>query len=724
MDMKLTPFIYGKKHPYGHPVVGYEKVLRKLTPDKIKKYYDYFYQPNNAVLVVAGDVDPESALGKIKKHFAKIPRRSSDIKKINNYIGNKPAPKPAFYEFNKKVNIKRLSLTFLTVPITHPDYPAFLILDRILSSGESSRIYKAIVEKRLASDSGTWTYNRKLAGEFGFWAELPIGQSRQPLIDAFFATVKNIAENPPARAEVQKAINQVLSDTVFSKQTTFSVAETLGINEVLYNNPEYDKLILQKIARLKPADIAKVAHKYLLKSQPIVAVLKPAEKIKYKTVKTGGFQIEKFALANGLQVELVEEHSLPMIAFDLDFRLASLYEPADKVGLFAMLGEMLTQGTKKYTAEQIAEKLDFMGVTFEASGNGVRCQTLKKFFEQIMQLTAEIAKNSTFPKDKFELKRKRLIEDLQSSLDDTDTVALREFNKLIYPATHPYAFAETVEGYKRLKREDVIAFYKKIFIPNIARLHVVGDISISELYNIVNRYFSDWQKGEMPRLQLPKVALQKNDRKKYVSMPDKVQVSVYLGHLGIKRSNPDYYTLLVLDNILGTGAGFTDRLSADLRDTQGLAYSLGMWSADTSRYDYGKVYAYLSTSPKNIVKAIAGIIKHIKRIQTEPVKDSEIQGAKAYLTGFFPASYESYQQLADMLRYVDVYNLGYAYFDEYAKKINAVSKEDIMKAARKYLHPDAFSIALVGAVNPKIDYLKQARELAAKQSKKPQNKGK
>jgi len=193
---------------------------------------------------------------------------------------------------------------------------------------------------------------------------------------------------------------------------------------------------------------------------------------------------------------------------------------------------------------------------------------------------------------------------------------------------------------------------------------------------------------------------------------------VYFGHLGIKRNNPDYYSLLVLDNILGTGAGFTDRLNADLRDTRGFAYTVWMVIANGGRYDFGRLIGGIQTSKENIVNAVAGIIEHMKKIQESEVTNAEIKGAKKYLIGSFPESYESYEELVSMLRKINVYNLGYDYFEKYNENIENVTKDDVLRVAKKYLHPETLILTICGDIDENVDYLAKAREKLASEKEK------
>ncbi len=711
--MESNPFIYGQKHAYGHPILGYEKVLRKLTPEKMRMFYDNFYQPDNAVLVIAGDIDVADAKTKVEKHFGKIATRKTEMNRDFVKFKNAPlAPSAGIHNIDKDANITRLTTSFTTVPQTHKDYPALLVLDSILSSGESSRLVKKILtEKKLADDFSSWNYCRALAGEFTFWAELPLKRDYSVLIDEIHASLSEIAENKPTDYEVSKAKNQTLASLVFSGQKTHNIAQNLGFNKIAFNDADYQSKFIEKIMDVTSEDVQHVAKTYFGKDKAIITVMKPEEETKIETFKAKGFDIQKFTLENGLNVELVEDNNAKMIALDLDIMLGSLFEPADKIGVYNLLGKMLMQGTTKKSALEISEKINFWGAKVDSRGDGISASVLRKDFTDFMKLFAEIVITPTFPEDRLTIKKKLAVNNLKSQLDDPDEVSYMNFMSLLYPVKHPYAYRETVEGLNAISREDIQKFYKQHYLPNNATLHVVGDIHASELAEILNKEFSSWQKGDISELKLPEVDLQTDDRTLYKKFDDAEQASIYIGHRGIKRNNPDYYSLLVLDNILGTGAGFTDRLSADLRDTHGYAYSVWMVLAEGARYDYGRLIGGIQTSKENIVNSIVGIIKHLDLIRKDKVTDDEIKGAKEYLIGSFPSTYESFEELVKILRKIHVYGLGYGFFEEFPKKIEAITKDDVLQVANKYLHPEALTVSICGDIDEGVDYLAKAREL-------------
>jgi zinc protease len=273
------------------------------------------------------------------------------------------------------------------------------------------------------------------------------------------------------------------------------------------------------------------------------------------------------------------------------------------------------------------------------------------------------------------------------------------FNELVYGA-HPlhrpsHGYPETVE---KLTREDLRDFHRRFFAPNNGLLSIVGDFRISELLPKVERRFGGWAARPQVFPEHPRPLFQTERRVKYITMAAQ-QVNIYLGHLGVERTNPDYYALQVLDTILGGGAGFTARIPQRLRDEMGLAYTTFASITMTAGLDPGRFIAFIGTSPENMNLAIEGLLNEIRRVIAEPVTAQELQDAKDYLTGSFVFAFESSGQIARFLVHAEVYGLGFDYIEKYPQYIRSITIEDVNRVARKYLDCENYTLVVVGPVD-------------------------
>jgi zinc protease len=272
------------------------------------------------------------------------------------------------------------------------------------------------------------------------------------------------------------------------------------------------------------------------------------------------------------------------------------------------------------------------------------------------------------------------------------------FNELVYqdhPLHRPsHGYPQTVE---RLTREDLLEFHKRYFVPNNVILSIVGDFRVPELLPKIEKAFGSWESKPVVFPTYPQPVRQTGKRVKFITMPAQ-QLNIYLGHLGIARTNPDYYTLQVLDTILGGGAGFTARIPQRLRDELGLAYTTFASITMTAGSDPGRFVAFIGTSPANMKLATEGLINEIRRIIEEPVTAQELQDAKDYLTGSFVFAFESSPQIARFLVHAEVYGLGFDYIERYPQYIRAVTVDDISRVAKKYLDSENYTLVVVGPV--------------------------
>jgi zinc protease len=402
-------------------------------------------------------------------------------------------------------------------------------------------------------------------------------------------------------------------------------------------------------------------------------------------------------LNNGLVLFHYEKDHLPMVAVSLLIKASPLQEPPDKAGLANLVAELLTEGTAKRTSEEIAEEIEFIGAELDVSQDRdyvtITLRVLKKHFKKGFELFSDVLLNPVFREEEIERKKALIKDFLKQAEEEPSFVASREFRKTVY-GEHPYGrlVEGTAETLSRITREDIIEFYKTYYRPNNAIMAAVGDISSEELHNYIKKYLSSWQDAIVPESPKYSVALLK--RPKIITIDRELtQANIKFGHLGIRRDNPDYYAVTVMNYILG-GGGFASRLMSRIRDDMGLAYDVH--SFFTSDKEPGVFQVGVQTKNSSAKTVIDVIKEEIVRIQTEPVSEQELEDAKAYLTGSFPRRIDTMGKIASFLVLTEFYGLGMDYDKKYPFYINSVSREDVLRVAKKYLHPDRYVLVVVG----------------------------
>jgi len=407
--------------------------------------------------------------------------------------------------------------------------------------------------------------------------------------------------------------------------------------------------------------------------------------------------VHKTILPNGLMLLHSENHNLPIVTVTLIIKSGQIHEPKEKAGLANLTAELLTEGTKSRTSRDISEATDFIGASLDAStGNDyttVSLSVLKKDVRKGFELFSDILLHPSFPEEELVRKRDLIKGSLKHREDEPSFLAERAFREGIFGE---YPYGRLIEGsfetLDKIKREDLIQYYSEYFLPNNSILSVVGDLTFEELNILVSQYLGDWKKDEFTFVAEGKTNIQ--TKKKVIKIErNLIQSSVIIGNLGISRDNPDYYAVSVMNYIFG-GGGFSSRLMQSIREEKGLAYSVHSYFATYK--ETGSFQAGVQTKNESASTAIDEILKQIERIRNEKVSDQELSDAKAYLTGSFPRRLDTNRKIADFLASVEFFGLGLDYDKKYPDYINAVTQDDVLRVAQKYLTAENYVIVVVG----------------------------
>lgn len=727
----VLPMLFGSKEPYGHPVIGEEEHVRAATAKIIKGYYDKWYHPNNAALVICGGFDPDKAIARVKELLGPIPSvKLPERKKADAVTRENPVRK----EIPSKFEVARLLLGFNTIRTGEPDYYALEVLDAILSGGKTSRLYRKLIEEeRIANTVGTSNSTGRYPGWFSVQVELLKGQDRKKAEAKTLAELDKLRDAAPSAAELKRAKRRLLAGAIFQREGVQGLADSIA-RGVTTNDLDFLKTYLTKIQAVTAEDVQRVAKTYLDPQKRAVvwsvpgskksdagsgsgaalAIRNPQSTIRNRSNRNraepaaiGGSDfslknVKRVVLDNGLTVLLFEDHRLPIVVAQADVKYGRLSEPAGQVGVGNLTGRLLDEGTDKHTGPQIAEMIEGVGgqLSLDASGGSVRVLTPDRALG--LKILFECLTHAAFPKDALERERQRLLNEIDDTETQPEARAQRTFRALVY-GKHPYSRpslgvrADVV----KLTRENVEAFYHKLFVPNNTVVAVVGDFDSDKVLEEIKGLTAEWKKTDFTRPKEPKVEKPEKFTEKILTMPEAAQLHFLMGHVGITRDNPDYYKLLVMDYVLGTGTGFTDRLSATLRDRQGLAYTVTANITSSASEEPGVFACYIGTAPKNFDHVKKSFLAELKRIRDEPPTDTEVENAKKYLLGSLPFRFTTDGRIAEQLLSMERYKLGFGYLDDYRKAVAAVTPADVQAVAKKYLDPEHMVLVAAGAIDAK-----------------------
>mgnify|MGYP005834495127 CR=1 FL=1 len=402
-------------------------------------------------------------------------------------------------------------------------------------------------------------------------------------------------------------------------------------------------------------------------------------------------------LKNGLKVIVVEQNELPVISMRLQCNEGSFADPPGKAGLTRFMTGLLTQGTQKYSASEIAEKIDFIGGSLDAGSDWDACYisvtVLSKYTDTAVELFREVALHPTFAQEEIERLRAQTLSGIKSDRDNPASLANDEFNRWLY-GDYPYAFpiGGNEESVANLTRDDILTQYRALFIPNNSVFVVIGDVKASEAFKIAVRIFEGWNRGERTAAvhSLPKPPQGYSVR--IINKPDATQTQIRFGHFGVPRNTEDYFPLVVMNYILG-GGGFSSRMMKHIRSELGLTY--GINSSFSMRRSAGPFVVGTYTKNESTLQAIQETIRLMREFREQGPTEQELEEAVSYLTGSYPLNFDTPGQIASQLLNIELYGLGADYIEKYRSRIEAVTPDDVLRVARKYLGPDNMIFVVV-----------------------------
>lgn len=423
-------------------------------------------------------------------------------------------------------------------------------------------------------------------------------------------------------------------------------------------------------------------------------------------------EYERYELDNGMVVYLLEDRDLPLISGTAIIRTGSRYEPANKVGLAQLTGTVIRSGgTENHPADELNSILEQKAASVETAiendSGSASFNTLTEDLDTVFSLFTEVLRQPAFAANKFAIAKRQQQGAIARRNDDPGEIAQREFSKVVYGETSPYARTVEYATLNNISRQDVINFYQTYVRPEHIILGIVGDFDADAMISRVQDAFGDWQVDAPETVLEPPAASQKYEQGIFaIDRSQQTQSNILIGHLGGQFSSPDYPALSVLNGVLN---GFGGRLFNEVRSRQGLAYSVyGAWNPN---YDFdGMFIAGGQTQTNNTVPFIKSVIKEIKKLRTELVSEQELANAKESILNSFVFNFQNpIQTLSRLMRY-EYFDYPEDFIFEYQEQVQNTSREDIQEVAQEYLQPEQLVTLVVGnvqAMKPPLDSLAQ-----------------
>ncbi len=417
------------------------------------------------------------------------------------------------------------------------------------------------------------------------------------------------------------------------------------------------------------------------------------------TLQVQGKLIPKdWTTGRGTIVWLANRPSLPFVVMKVLIKAGSVYDTDEKAGEAYLLSQLLPEGAGGMTGLQISQTLDFMGSDLDTMCGkdyaALTLVTLKEHLEESFKILALVLTQPTLSKDEFDRIKREVVGELLKEEEDPGLVASRAFDEALFKG-YPYhrpekGYVKTVEA---LTLKDVRGFYERFYHPNFAIFSVAGDVTQDELCSLMDKYLRDWKPLEHP-LPFLSDPLPLPEGGKTILEKGVTQANIILGHLGVKRGDPDFVKVYVMNQILG-GGGLTSRLFQKIREEGGFSYSIYSYYQPT--YWRGAFRVVLQTKNERAQEAIKEVRKVLKEYRDKGPSRDELEDAKRYLTGSFPLKLDTNQEITDYMAFAAFHGLGTRYFVEFSQEIQGVTLKEVKEAAKKYLHPEKLLVVVVKA---------------------------
>ncbi|MCD6320244.1 MAG: insulinase family protein [Candidatus Desulfofervidaceae bacterium] len=696
-----------KVYPYRRPIIGYTKTVRTFSREDVFRYYKKWYQPANMVAVIVGDIKKEEVKDALNQLFP-----VSDTVSVFNPPQEPPQKELRFVTLNKPFKETYLGLGFPIPGVGKEDTYALDVLSEILGGSESARLNVILkLKKSIVHSIGTHAFTPKGPGLFIIQSLLEVKNLKTALKE-IFTQIEKIKNEGVLSEELAKAKLNLESEFIYDQETMEGWGRTLGFFQVVEGDARRCEDYLANIRAVTEEKVKEVARKYFNPKHLSLVVVAPEEaqvKLTAKEIQslwpslletkppTRNPSVQKFVLDNGLTLLVKENHHLPTFAVTAVFMGGLRAETPKTNGVSNFVARMLTRGTSKHSAIEIATIIDSMAGQIDTFSGwntfGLNGHFLTRFFPEAMQLVAEILREPAFAPEEMEKIRTLILAAIKQKEDRPSSLAFTQFYKTLY-GNHPYGMdiLGTEETIKKITSDDLKRFYHTYAKPNNMVLAVVGRVNANEILKTVKRLFGDWPKQEITFSQ-PPLPTAPNVPVSTKKILPKEQVHFVLGSLGTTMYAKDKLALAVLDAILSGQGG---RLFINLRDKKGLAYALtfvhregiepGMWAV------------YMATSPQKLNEAIEGVKEELRKIIKDGISKAELNRAKEYVLGNFVIGLQTNGQQAMSMALNELYGLGYNYDEVYQEKIKKVTTQDIIKAIRTYLAQEGYVLSLVGPV--------------------------
>jgi zinc protease len=750
----LDKNLYPEGHPYSWQVIGEMEDLFNATAEDVKEFHSTYYGPNNATLVVAGDINMEEARALIEKYFGEIPG-GKPMQDMEPMLVTLEETKKLYHEDNF-AKTPRLTMAWPTVEQYTKDAYALSFLGELLSSGKKSPMYRVLVkDKKLTSRASAYNRSRELAGSFRVTINANADISLADVEDAIFEAMVLFEEEGITENDLER-IKAGLETGFYN-----SISSILGKGFQMARYNEYagsPSFIEEDIANIQAVTIEDVNRVYTtyIKDKPYVAtsfvpkgnldlvavnsvkadvveesitdateVAQDKEEEEEEIVKTPSSfdrsvepamgpdpvvvppEIWSDELSNGIDIYVISYDEVPLVNYSLVLKGGHLLDQAELSGTASLVASMMTEGTATKTPEELEEAIDMLGANINVYGSEqsitISVNTLTRNFESTVALVEEILLEPRWDEEQFELAKSRVINSIKRNIANPNYLAYITFNKLVFGEDNMLALPSsgTIETIEAIALDDLKNYYEANFSSTLASLHVVGDIPLTDIKAAFAGIETRWESKDV---ELPEFEIPDNPNAPsiyFVDVPGAKQSVIQIGNLALTRTHPDYDAVQTMNYKLG--GSFSGFLNLILREEKGFTY--GARSSFSGNNLYGTFKASSNIRSNATLESMEIFIGEMNKYR-EGVSKDDLAFTKNALLKSNARQFENMRSLQGMLQNISMYDLPFDYITKQQEVTGSMTMEEHQKLAQKYIQPQNMYYVVVGDAATQLEPLK------------------
>jgi len=706
---------YPKGHPYSWSVIGSMDDLDAASLEDVHEWFQAYYGPQNAVLVVAGDIDAETALRKVELYFGDIPP-GPPITKHQSWI----APRTGEHRqvMQDRVPQSRVYMVWNVPEWMSEDATWLELATEVLASGKTSRFYKRLVyDDQIATSVSAFIYGREIGSYIVFMGTAQPGTDLSAVESALREELDRFLADGPTAEEMRRIKTQFRAGFLRGVERIGGFggkSDVLAQGEVYAGDPASYRTRLERVENAMGEELQDAARRWLsdgvfvLEVHPFPELVAAGEGADRSALPDVGPSpvpdfpdVQRATLSNGLEVVLAERRDLPLVQIQLLVDAGYAADPPDRPGLASMTMTMLDEGTESRTSLEISEELALLGATLGSGADldlgVVSMSLLEANLEASLDVFVDVIRNPAFPAADLERLRRQRIAQIRQEQAQPIGLAIRVLPPLLYGEGHAYAQPLTGSGteasVEAMTRAELRGFHETWFKPNNATLVLAGDVTLAEIVPRLEAAFGDWERGQAPTKNLGQVAPPDASIVYLLDRPDAQQSVILAGQLVPPTANPDEVAFETMNTVLG--GAFISRINLNLREDKHWSYGAGSVALDAAGQRPFIVFAPVQTD--RTAESMGEIRMELEEIRGDrPVSSDELAKAIDNLTLSLPGSWETIGSVNGSLAEIVRFGLPDDHFDRYAATIRSVSAEEATAVAQDFLEPGKLVWVVVG----------------------------